>query len=66
MQQSRVSISISFENQGINPVGENMQATEYLHTNNNTSQPDMLKGLSIPFGGTAPETVRGREKVVID
>ena len=31
MQQSRVSISFGFENQGINPVGDNEQVTEYLH-----------------------------------
>ena len=30
MQQSSVSISLSFENQGINPVGDNAQVTEYL------------------------------------
>ena len=30
MQQSRVSISLGFENQGINPVGDNAQVTEYL------------------------------------
>ena len=31
MQQSSVSMSLSFENQGINPVGDNVQVTEYLH-----------------------------------
>ena len=31
MQQSSISISVSFENQGINPVGDNAQVTEYLH-----------------------------------
>ena len=31
MQQSSLSISLSFENQGVNPVGDNAQATEYLH-----------------------------------
>ena len=32
MQQSSVSLSLSFENQSINPVGETtQQATEYLH-----------------------------------
>ena len=31
MQKSSVSISLSFENQGINPVGDNEQVTKYLH-----------------------------------
>ena len=36
MQQSSLSISLSFENQGINPVGDNAQATEYLHKQTST------------------------------
>ena len=31
MQQSSVSISLSFENQGMNLVGDNAQVTYYLH-----------------------------------
>ena len=48
MQQSRVSISLSFENQGINPVGDNAQAIEYLHKQTPTcTQRD--KGVVNPF-----------------
>ena len=48
MQQSRVSISLSFENQGINPVGDNAQVTEYLHKQTPTcNQHD--KGVVNPF-----------------
>ena len=48
MQQSRVSISLSFENQSINPVGDNAQATEYLHKQTPTcTQRD--KGVANPF-----------------
>ena len=36
MQQSRVSVSFNFENQGINPVGDNAQVTEYLHKQSTT------------------------------
>ena len=36
MQQSRVSISLSFENQGINPIGDNTQVTEYVHKQSTT------------------------------
>ena len=48
MQQSSVSISLGFENQGINPVGDNAQATEYLHKQTPTcTQHD--KGVVNPF-----------------
>ena len=36
MQQTRVSISLSFENQGINPVGDDAQVTEYMHKQSRT------------------------------
>ena len=36
MQQSSVSISLSFENQGIDPVGDDAQVTEYLHKQSRT------------------------------
>ena len=36
MQQSSISISLSFENQGINPVGDNAHITEYLHKQSRT------------------------------
>ena len=39
MQQSSVSIFLSFENQGINPVGDNTQVTWYLHKQSRTLQP---------------------------
>src|SRR4051812_27518340 len=48
MQQSRVSISLSFENQGINLVGDNAQSPEYLHKQTPTcTQHD--KGVVNPF-----------------
>ena len=47
MQQSRVSISLSFENQGINPVGGNTQVTEYLHKQTTTCT-QRNKGLLVP------------------
>ena len=31
MQQSSVRISLNFENQGINPVGDDAQVAVYLH-----------------------------------
>ena len=36
MQQSSVSISLSFENQGINPVGDDAQVNEYVHKQSRT------------------------------
>ena len=36
--QSRVSICLSFENQGISPVGDDAQVTEYLHKQSRTLQ----------------------------
>lgn len=36
MQQSSVSISLGFENQGINLVGDDTQVTEYLHKQSTT------------------------------
>ena len=48
MQQSSISISLSFENQDINPVRDNTQATEYLHKQTPTgNQRD--KGVVNPF-----------------
>ena len=48
MQQSSVSISLSFENQGINPVGDDAQVAEYLHKQSRTcNQRD--KGNVNPF-----------------
>ena len=48
MQQSSVSISLSFENQAINPVGDNTQVTEYLQKQtNNLHQHD--KGVVNPL-----------------
>ena len=47
MQQSRASISLSFENQGINLVGDNEQVTEYLQKQS-TLAPNAIKGLSNP------------------
>ena len=48
MQQSSVSISLSFENQGINPVEDDAQVIEYLHKQSRTcNQRD--KGVVNPF-----------------
>ena len=47
MQQSSVSISLSFENQGINPVGDNDKSPNTC-TNNQQLAPNAIKGLSIP------------------
>ena len=47
MQQSSVSISLSIENQSINPVGDDAQVTEYLHKQSTTCT-QCNKGLSIP------------------
>ena len=48
MQQSRDKYFPQFENQGINPVGDNAQITEYLHKQSNKLAPNAIKGLSIP------------------
>ena len=48
MQQSRDKYFPQFENQGINPVGDNAQITEYLHKQSNKHEPNMKKGLPIP------------------
>ena len=48
MQQSRDKYFPQFENQGINPVGDNAQVTEYLHKQSNKLAPNKIKGLSIP------------------
>ena len=48
MQQTSVSIFLSFENQGINLVGDDAQVTEYLHKQSRTcNQHD--KGVVNPF-----------------
>ena len=39
MQQSSVIISLSVENQGINPVGDSTQVTQYLNKQSRTLQP---------------------------
>ena len=49
MQQSSVSISLIFENQGINPVGDNAQVAEYLHKQSITCDISKL----IACGGVA-------------
>ena len=48
MQQSRDKYFPQFENQGINPVGDNAQITEYLHKQSNKLASNAIKGLSIP------------------
>ena len=49
MQQSRDKYFPQFENQGINPVGDNAQVIEYLHKQTNKQlAPYAIKGLSIP------------------
>ena len=47
MQQSRVSISLSFENQGINPVEATRKSLVPAQTNKNLAT-NAIKGLSIP------------------
>ena len=47
MQQSRVKYFPQFENQGVNPVGDNAQITNYLHKQSNKLAPNAIKGLSI-------------------
>ena len=47
MQQSSVSISLSFENQGINPVGDHANRLVPAQTIKNLST-NAIKGLSIP------------------
>ena len=49
----RTKVSIQQENQAT-------QCKQPLHANNNTSQPDVLKGLSIPFG-VRRQKLRGQE-----
>ena len=56
MQQISVSISLSFENQGINPVGDDTQVTEYLHKQSITcTQRD--KGVVNPFTVTCKSEI---------
>ena len=47
MQQSSVSISLSFENQGIYPVGGSSQVPR-TYTNKQELATNAIKGLSIP------------------
>ena len=57
MQQSSVSISLSFENQGINIVGDNTQVTDYLHKQTTTcTQRD--KRVVNPFTFTCKSEIR--------
>ena len=56
MQQSSVSIYLSFENQGINPVGDDAQVTEYPHKQSTTcTQRD--KGVVNPFTVTCKSDI---------
>ena len=48
MQQSRDKYFPQIENQGINPLGDNAQITEYLHKQSNKLAPSAIKELSIP------------------
>ena len=48
MLQSRDKYFPQFENQGINPIGDNAQITKYLHKQSNKLAPSVIKGLSIP------------------
>ena len=48
MQQSSVSISLSFEKQGINPVGDYAKVASHLHKTNKKLATNAIKGLSIP------------------
>ena len=48
MQQSSVSISLSFENQGINPVGGYTQNRLVPTQTNKNHATNAVKGLSIP------------------
>ena len=48
MQQSRDKYFPQFENQGINPVGDNAQITKYLYKQSNKLAPNTIKGLPIP------------------
>ena len=51
LKQSSVSISPSFENQGINAVGDDAQVTEYLH-NQSTNCNQRDKGVVNTFMAT--------------
>ena len=56
MQQSSISISLSFENQGINLVGDDAQVIEYLHKQSRIcNQHD--KGVVNPFTVTRKSEV---------
>ena len=55
MEQSKIIDTLEmyqyfpqFENQGINPVGDNAQVTEYLHKQSNKLAPNVINGFSIP------------------
>ena len=48
VHQSRDEYFPQFDNQGINPVGDNAQVTEYLHKQSNKLAPNTIKGLLIP------------------
>ena len=56
MQQSRVSISLGLRNQGINPVGDSEQVTEYLHTQSTTCT-QREKGVVNPFTVTCKSAI---------
>ena len=56
MQQSRYKYFPNLENQGINPVGDNAQVTEYLHKQSTTcTQRD--KGVVNPFTDTCKSEI---------
>ena len=64
MQQTSVSISLGFENQGINLVGEGTQVTKYLHKQSRTcNQRD--KGVVNPFTVNRKSETYRDNKVII-
>ena len=65
MQQSGVSISPSFGNQGINPVGDYAQVASYLHKTNKNLATNAIKGLSIPSWSLTKERSDSDNKINI-
>ena len=56
MQQCSISISLGFENQGINAIGDTAQVTEYMHKLSTTcTQRD--KGVVSPFTVTCKSEI---------
>ena len=56
MQQSSVTISLSFENQGINPVGGSMQV-RHTYTNKQELRNQRDKGVVNPFTATCESEI---------